>query len=293
MALAPPAPAAGAFPPPPPLFSRCHSALSPALRSAPCPAALASGPETLAAGQPRLCLHLPRRALGSLFLPVSPAPSVSRSLPAGPCLRLRRLPSLSPAFLYPCPVSPLRVSVSLRSLPLSLSLPPTLGAAPAVSDPGPRLCRVPGLPGSPSSRRPRRAENSQLAARRPALRDFRPSSHVTRAPLRRPRAPTPSPGAPGGPRGPALPLLLSLARHDTPSHPPAARAEHGLSTGWGPRGPLLPEILPGFSSSLQEHSSQNPFRGCAPGFSRPPGAGGEGSSVLGREWVGEGRYRVR
>lgn len=153
--------------------------------------------------RPRDPRSRPARALPP---PPPPAPSalglsqsllpawVSPTLPAGPCLRLRRPPGLSAAFLCLCPLSPERLCLAPGPcLCLSLSLPPTLGAAPAVSDPGPRLCRVPGSPGSPSSRRPRRAENSQLAARRPALRDFRPSSHVTRAPLRRPRPPTPAP----------------------------------------------------------------------------------------------------
>lgn len=45
--------------------------------------------------------------------------------------------------------------------------------------------------------------------------------------------------------------------------------------------PLLPQILPGFSSALQERSSQNPFREFAPGFSRPPGVGLQGSSEPG------------
>lgn len=271
----------------PPLFSRCHSALSPALRSAPCPAALASGPgpENPAAGRPGIRCHPPRLPPWvSVPLPVSSVPvRVSPSLPAGSLSSPCRPPSVSPASLRLCPVSPARLYLSSSRSPsvlLCLSLPPTLGAAPAVSDPGPRLRRVPGSPGSPSSRRPRRAENSQLAARRPALRDFRPSSHVTRAPVRRPRAP-PAPGpraARGAPPGP-FPAAQRVFK------PARVGRTRGAGPGAGGCGaPLLPRILPGFSSSLQERSSQNPFRGSAPGFSSPQGPAGW--VPLGREGGG-------
>ncbi|XP_045322470.1 basic proline-rich protein-like [Leopardus geoffroyi] len=281
-ALAPPAPAAAACPPPPPLlFSRRHSAPSPALRSAPCPAALSPPPPSSSAGRPGIRRHLPRlpppppaRLPGSLSLGGSPpsrcrslrvslrGPFVSVALPVSPLPASASALSLSPARLY---LSSSR-SPSVRR---RLSPPPTLGAAPAVSDPGPRLRRVPGSPGSPSSRRPRRAENSQLAARRPALRDFRPSSHVTRAPVRRPRAPPPQgpgPRRPAGPRPGPLPAARRVFQ------PPSVGRPRGAGPGAGGCvAPLLPPILPGFSSSLPERSSQNPFRESAPGFPGPQG----------------------
>lgn len=202
MALAPPAPAAGSFPPPPPLFSRCHSALSPALRSAPCPAALASGPETPAAGQPRLCRHLPRRALGSLFLPVSPAPV---GLSVSPCGSLSSSPSPSqsvPCLPLPLPcLSPARLC--LAPVPASVSLPPShsrcgprgLGPRPPPL-PRPRLAREPELP-PPAARRelPTRGTPPGFARLSPLLtRDPRPTAEAAR--------PHPQPRSPGRPAGP-------------------------------------------------------------------------------------------
>lgn len=135
------------------------------------------------------------------------------------------------ALSLPCP--PLAVSPAARS---SVSLPPTLGAAPSVWDPGPRsprprLAREPELP-PPAARR-------ELPTRRPppALRDFRPSSHVTRAPLRRPRVPPAR-----QPRGAgALPCPVSPA---CTSLQPAPRGARGAGQGPG-LGAARPRSGPG------------------------------------------------
>lgn len=260
------------------------------------PPAPAPPPQGPSLRRPRLCPRCPpRRPPPCAQLPAplrSPPAASAPDLPCGVSVGVSVAPpGLSPASSRLCPGSRPCASLSV-SLPVSvllrLSLPPTLGAAPAVSDPGPRPCRVPGSPGSPSSRRPRRAENSQLAARRPALRDFRPSSHVTRAPLRRP-PPAPSgrrsSRRPAGP-GSAPSSLPSLASH--PSHPPAAR---GTGRGEGLHGPapapdparvflrppgaLLPEPIPRIRSRV----FQAP-RGRAAGVLRAwTGVGWRGSAL--------------
>lgn len=315
----PPPPLQAPSPPPSPaapgslaVTRSCSRALPPALRSAPGPAALGPGPATprppgLGSPSPPppagLCRHLPNRSRVSLLPPGSPPrsrPGPSPGLPAS-CGPARPLPagspspSRSPAGLPPpasprlplpaLPLSPARLCPSpSRPLSFSVSPPPTLRAAPSVSDPGPRLGRVPGSPGSPSSRRPRRAENSQLAARRPALRDFRPSSHVTRAPLRRPRAP--QPGNPGCPRDPALP-----APRPNPASSPLPRGpRRGAGAGAGGCWPRsCPGSCPGFpprprSAPPRTRSWIRSRVLCPP----PQGAGGEGSFEPGRGWVGAG-----
>lgn len=105
--------------------------------------------------------------------------------------------------------------------------------------PGPR--RVPGSPGSPSSRRPRRAENSQLAARAP-LRRLSPL--LTRDP--RPAAEAARPGF--QPQAdPALALRVRPAHAGKPLAPGTRDSGRGLG---GLRRPVFARILPGFSSSL-------------------------------------------
>lgn len=284
----------------PPLFSCCHSALSPALSSAPCPAALAAGPEPPRAGS--AATFPAPLALGSLPLSGLCLSNGLSCLPRSRCLPL--LWSLSSPGSPSQSVSPLPPSASALSRPcaspsparsvLCLSRLCTLGAARTVSDPGPSRCRVPGSPGSPSSRRPRRAENSQLAARRPALRDFRPSSHVTRgAPLR-------SPPHPGSPRLPAVPgpAPSPLPSRTVNPFPPARFAGQGqvLGAAWARS---YHRSCQGFSCYLQKRSSQNPFRKAAAGFSSPPfppplapRGRWKGFLVLGRQCVGEGPYWV-
>ncbi|XP_070110325.1 uncharacterized protein [Equus caballus] len=273
----------------PPAALRCPLAVT--LRCpppcAPLPARLRSPPAPRPLGRrPGLGRHLPRLPPGlcpAAGLCLSPSVSVSPcgapSLPAGS-------PSPSPSGSLPClplplpGLSPLRVSLCLPAR-LCPSLPPTLGAAPLsrtqAPPPRPRLAREPELP-PPAARR-------ELPTRRPppALPDFRPSSHVTRAPLRRLR---PSPGAPGA-RGPGPALVPRPSRAATPCHRPVGR---GRGRGWGLRGPapapdparvfllpggaLLPEPIPRIRSRVFQS----------------PGAGGEDP---GRAAVGEGRRRVR
>lgn len=96
----------------------------------------------------------------------------------------RRAPAPAPAQLRPAP--PPRPAVSF-----SVCVPPTPAAAPSVWDPVPAAS--PARPGAraPAARGAPRTPNSQHA---PRFGDFRPSSHVTRAPLRRQRVPAASTG---------------------------------------------------------------------------------------------------
>ena len=245
-------------------------------------------PGSAATSPPRAGL-CPSRSLpppGSL----SPRVPVSVSVALPVC----SLPSSTPARSLPC------VSLSLclaRGLCLCVSLPPTLAAAPRAlgprppspaprprpARPGARAPAARGAPRTPNSRHPLR-----FARLSPLLtRDPRPTAEA--AP---PTLPAPEPRAARGAR--PCPFPLRLTGHHTPV--PTARGP-GPSPGWGPRGPLLPEILPGFSSSLQERSSRSPFRESASGFFRPPHPSmgrwrGFLRAVKGL-WVGEGRYPAR
>ena len=292
----PRAPASGAFPSPPPPFSRCplRAVARLALRSLPRGAGLQPldprGRPTRAPPPP------PRRAL------VSVPPDLCRPLGLSP--RGSRSPSPSPSQSAPCRPPPLPgpslacLSLCLaRGLCLCVSLPPTLAAAPRAlgprppspaprprpARPGARAPAARGAPRTPNSRHPLR-----FARLSPLLtRDPRPTAEA--AP---PTLPAPEPRAARGAR--PCPFPLRLTGHHTPV--PTARGP-GPSPGWGPRGPLLPEILPGFSSSLQERSSRSPFRESASGFFRPPHPSmgrwrGFLRAVKGL-WVGEGRYPAR
>lgn len=91
----------------------------------------------------------------------------------------------------PCPGSASPRAASSAAVSFSVCVPPTPAAAPSVWDPVPAAS--PARPGAraPAARGAPRTPNSQHA---PRFGDFRPSSHVTRAPLRRQRAPAASPG---------------------------------------------------------------------------------------------------
>lgn len=104
--------------------------------------------------------------------------------PRGAVAPGRRAPAPAPA--QPRPAPPPRPAVSF-----SVAVPPTPAAAPSVWDRVPAAS--PARPGAraPAARGAPRTPNSQHA---PRFGDFRPSSHVTRAPLRRPRAPAASSG---------------------------------------------------------------------------------------------------
>lgn len=169
-------------PPPPraPSLRRPHrslavpSAQSPALRSDPCPRRSPPAPRpprpadpgSAATSPPRagLCLSRSLPPPGSLSPRV--AVSVSVALPVG------SLPSSTPARSLPCVSLPL--SVSLGSLSLSPSH--SRCGPPRLRTQAPVACAASPArpPGSPSSRRPRRAENSQLAAPAPLCETFAP-----------------------------------------------------------------------------------------------------------------------
>ncbi|KAI4576144.1 hypothetical protein MJT46_001979 [Ovis ammon polii x Ovis aries] len=174
---------AGAPPPPPPRapsLRRPHrslavpSAQSPALRSDPCPRRSPPAPRpprpadpgSAATSPPRagLCLSRSLPPPGSL----SPRVAVSVSVALPVC----SLPSSTPARSLPC-VS-LSLSVSLGSLSLSPSH--SRCGPPRLRTQAPVACAASPArpPGSPSSRRPRRAENSQLAAPAPLCETFAP-----------------------------------------------------------------------------------------------------------------------
>lgn len=169
-------------PPPPraPSLRRPHrslavpSAQSPALRSDPCPRRSPPAPRpprpadpgSAATSPPRagLCLSRSLPPPGSL----SPRVAVSVSVALPVC----SLPSSTPARSLPC-VS-LSLSVSLGSLSLSPSH--SRCGPPRLRTQAPVACAASPArpPGSPSSRRPRRAENSQLAAPAPLCETFAP-----------------------------------------------------------------------------------------------------------------------
>lgn len=174
---------AGARPPPPPRapsLRRPHrslavpSAQSPALRSDPCPRRSPPAPRpprpadpgSAATSPPRagLCLSRSLPPPGSL----SPRVAVSVSVALPVC----SLPSSTPARSLPC-VS-LSLSVSLGCLSLSPSH--SRCGPPRLRTQAPVACAASPArpPGSPSSRRPRRAENSQLAAPAPLCETFAP-----------------------------------------------------------------------------------------------------------------------
>lgn len=251
MALAPPAPASGAFP------SAPHRSLAvPSAQSPPCAPIPARGarPRPLdPRGRPTRALPPPpRRALGSV------SPDLCRPWVSPPRVAVSVSVAL-PVCSLPSPPLP---GLSLACLCLSrsrsgpcLSLPPTLAAAPRLRT-GPRRLRRHPRPAPPEAELPPPAARRELPSRAPAplLRDFRPSSHVTRAPCggRAPALPAPEPRAARGP-GPAP--FLRLTGHHTPV--PTARRP-GPEARAGARS-LLPEILPGFSSSLQGRSSRRPI----------------------------------
>lgn len=206
----PPPPPAGAFPAPLPAVPR--------LRSTPRPAALASRPRPPG----RTARLRPSR-------PRAPSPARPPPLPAGPSpsRRPRRL-SLPPRSAG---VSPLQSPSACRPVSVLLRLsPPRTRSAPRRLGPRPRRRRVPGSR-SPSSRRPRRRE---LPTRRtpPRLRDFRPSSHVTRT-RRGGGAATTTPLAPEPPTAHGARPFPSARGSRTPNPlPPARRA--GLGAAWPP-----------------------------------------------------------
>lgn len=260
----------------PPLFSRCHSALSPALRSAPCPAALASGPgpENPAAGRPGI-RRLPPRLPPWVSVPLS----LCRS-PRSPCRCLRL--SLRGLCLLPAalPVSPLPPSASALSLSparlylsssrspsvlLCLSLSPShsrcgprcLGPRPA-PPPRPRLAREPELP-PPAARRelPTRGTPPRFARLSPLLtRDPRPSAEAARPP---PRAPGPR-AARRARAGPA-----PSPRPSGSSKPLRSAGLVGQGRGLGAAGPRsCPGSCPGFPppsrSAPPRTHSEDPLR---------------------------------
>lgn len=201
-------------------------------------------------------------------------PSLSPSLPAGSLS-----PSGSPSQPLPCasrsasrPVSvrcpsPLRTP---RAPPLSRTQAPAAAASPA--RPGARAPAARGAPRTPNSpHAPRFARLSPLLTRDP------------RRPVAEASPPTPAPEPPA-----ARPCFFASAQRDGRPPLPGPPGEAGAGAGGGVA-PLLPQILPGFSSGFQERSSQNPFRKAAAGFSSPPGAGGEGSSCQ----EGSGWERIR
>lgn len=154
---------------------------------------------------------LPDLGLGppSLIAPPIPPPrSSSGSMP------LCAPPSTPKSLRVPLRLSPRRAQApGPRLLPFPLWVLP---AIPAVSDPGspllprPRLARPPGSPSSSRPpARPLRAVNSN-SRHAPRTPDFRPSSHVTRTLLRRPRASRPP--SPGGPFGPGQAHSLAPGR---------------------------------------------------------------------------------
>lgn len=206
------------------------------------PPAVTHNPATLSLGSPssvatsRL-LHGPRRS-------VSVPPLLLQG--CGP-----RRCSLIPAPAQSRPAN--RPAVSF-----SVAVPPTPAAAPSVWDPVPAAS--PARPGAraPAARGAPRTPNSQHA---PRFGDFRPSSHVTRAPLRRPRAPASNPRqTPPRPSGCAQP---TRAGHSLP----------GLSTRAGVLGAGPSRSLPDPSRVFLlplPRSSRNPFQESAPGFASPP-----------------------
>lgn len=151
----------------PPLFSCCHSALSPALSSAPCPAALAAGPEPPRAGSAAtfpaplvlgslplsgLCLSnglscLPRSRCLPLLWSLSSPRSPSQSLLCLP----QPLPYLFPARLrLPPGLSSVSLAFALSVRPpLSRTQAPAAAASPA--RPGARAPDARGAPRTPNS----------------------------------------------------------------------------------------------------------------------------------------------
>lgn len=285
----------------PPLFSRCHSALSPALSSAPCPAALAAGPEPPRAGSaatfpaPLVLGSLPLSGLclsnGLSCLPRSRClpPLWSLSSPRSPSQSLLCLPQPLP-YLFP---ARLRLPPGLVC-PLSLSPlhsrcgPRCLGPRPQPL-PRPRLAREPELP-TPAARR-------ELPTRCTPPRFARLSPLLTRDPRRPAAEPPPTPGAPGCLRCPGPPLPLCLAGQQTHSHPLASR---GRGRAWGLHGPAPTtdpaRVFPPTSRSAppRTHSEKPPpgFQAPLPPPPAPPQGRWKGFLVLGRQWVGEGPYWV-
>lgn len=262
MALArPPAPASGAFPSPPPPFSRCPLRAVPrlALRSRPRGARLRPldprGRPTWDPPPP------PRRALGCFSRSLPPPGSLSPRVPVfvSVALPVCSLPSSTPARSLPLSLS--------RSGSLSVSLspshsccgpralgprPPSPAPRPRPARPGARAPAARGAPRTPNSRHPLR-----FARLSPLLtRDPRPTAEA--AP---PTLPAPEPRAARGAR--PCPFPLRLTGHHTLV--PNARRP-GPSPGWGAArsapardparvfllapGALLPEPIPSVRSRV-------------------------------------------
>lgn len=183
--------------------------------------------------------------------------------PAARSRPLRLAPASPPAGFWtsslrpgPCPGPGSPRAASSAGCVLLCRRPSHSRRRPLRLGPGPR--RVPGSPGSPSSRRPRRAENSQLAARAP-LRRLSPL--LTRDP--RPAAEAARPGF--QPQAdPALALRVRPAHAGKPLAPGTRDSGRGLGgcavpfspgscPGFPPRSAaLLPESVPGIRSRVCE-----------------------------------------
>lgn len=265
-ALVPPAPAAGAFPAPPP------AALSLSLGTVLRPARRAR-PRDPAAGRPRRRRPLPRWPPGALSLscpcrPTCPGrlPGSRRVSPRGLRLRLGRPPGLPLASRSLCPLSPLRVAIGLSPRPCPPPLAPSrsrrgprcLGPRPPPL-PRPRLAREPELP-PPAARRelptprtpPRFARLSPLLARDPR----RPAAEAA-PPQRR------SPGHPAG-RGPAPSPPRGWTANPLP---PARRA--GQAQGPGAAGGSCRRSCPGFSADSGSAPPRTRSEKPLPGFLAP------------------------